>query len=71
MLGIQKAGKGVFITTSTFTPQAKEFVEKSPQKIILIDREMLAELMIDYGVGLYNKTTYTLKDIDLDYFEGE
>ena len=67
MLG-QQARKGVFITTSDFTKEAKDFAEKIDSKIILINGEELAELMIDYNVGVSVATTYQIKKMDSDYF---
>jgi restriction system protein len=64
----QQAKKGVFITTSNFTKDAKNFADKIENKIILIDGEQLAEFMIDYNVGVSNVTSYELKRIDSDYF---
>lgn len=65
----QGAAKGVFITTSSFSSGAIEFAEQVPQKIILIDGEKLAKLMIQYGVGVRIERTVEIKRIDLDYFE--
>lgn len=63
------ARKGIFITTSTFTPKAKEFVSNlRSKKIILIDGEMLADLMIEYNVGVSTEAIYPIKRIDEDYF---
>lgn len=67
----QKARKGVFITTSGFTKDAREYVGQVDSKIILIDGETLADQMIDYGVGVANVTTYQIKKIDIDYFSEE
>lgn len=67
----QRAGKGVFITTSTFTQDAREFVKTVGAKIILIDGRQLADYMIDYNVGVTTEATYELKRIDTDYFEDE
>ena len=64
----QRARKGVFITTSDFTREAREYVSMIDSKIILIDGEELAELMIDYNVGVSNATIYEIKRIDSDYF---
>lgn len=64
----QRARKGVFITTSDFTREAREFAAMIDSKIILIDGEQLAELMIDYNVGVANATVYEIKRIDSDYF---
>lgn len=64
----QRARKGVFITTSDFTKEAREYVLMIDSKVILIDGEELAELMIDYNVGVSNATIYEIKRIDSDYF---
>lgn len=63
------ANRGVFITTSTFTKDALEFVEAMPQKIVLIDGKQLASLMIENDVGVSPTKEYTLKRLDQDYFE--
>ena len=67
----QKAGKGVFITTSTFTSGAQEYVKTVGTRIILIDGRQLADFMIDYNVGVTTEAVYELKRIDTAYFEGE
>jgi len=63
------ASRGVFITTSTFTKDALEFVEAMPQKIVLVDGKQLASLMIEHDVGVSPTKAYTLKRLDQDYFE--
>lgn len=65
----QRARKGVFITSSRFTPDARDFVGRIDKKIVLIDGEQLAQLMIEHGVGVTEIATYTTKRIDSDYFE--
>ncbi len=67
----QKAKKGVFITTSSFTKEAMEFVDKIENKVILINGDRLTELMIDYGVGVSTANTYEIKKVDSDYFVDE
>jgi len=67
----QKARKGVMITTSQFSQDAHRFVDRIEKKIVLIDGEMLTQLMIDYNVGVSEEQTYTVKKVDLDYFEEE
>jgi restriction system protein len=67
----QRARKGIFITTSTFTSEAKEFASRIDSKITLIDGETLGQLMIDYNVGINSIVTYELKRIDSDYFTEE
>ncbi|MBE7433985.1 MAG: restriction endonuclease [Anaerolineales bacterium] len=64
----KRAKKGIFISTSTFTNEAKEYVSQIDSKITLIDGETLSQLMIDYNVGVNSIATYELKKIDNDYF---
>lgn len=63
----QRANKGVFITTSTFTAQATEFA-RSVERVVLVDGQRLAELMIDHEVGVSARTVKIPK-LDGDYFE--
>lgn len=66
----KKANKGVFITTSKFTSEARKFAEeKASKKIVLIDGEALARYMIEYNIGVSTRRTYIVKRIDTDYFE--
>jgi restriction system protein len=67
----QKANKGVFITTSSFTRDALDYVKTIPHKVILIDGETLAQLMIENDVGVSKVISYDIKKIDSDYFEEE
>ena len=64
----QRARKGIFITTSNFTKDALKYVENIETKIILIDGQRLAELMIAYNVGANITAIYEVKKIDSDYF---
>lgn len=64
----QGAKKGIFITTSNFTKEALEYTPKNETKIVLIDGERLAQLMIDYSLGCTTQQVYELKKIDSDYF---
>lgn len=68
-LASKKAKKGIFITTSSFPKSAYDFVSQVEYKIILIDGERLADLMIENSVGLSTINTYHVKTIDFDYFE--
>jgi restriction system protein len=63
------ATKGVFISTSDFTQHAREYARSVPSQIILIDGQRLVDLMIDYNVGVQTKETYSVVDIDEDFFE--
>lgn len=67
----KKARKGVFITTSRFTKEAKEFVNNIEKKIILIDGELLGRYMLEHNVGVSEERKYIVKRIDSDYFEYE
>ena len=64
----QGAKKGVFITTSRYTPDAREYHPKNDTKIVLIDGEQLAELMIDFNLAVSISTTFEIKKLDNDYF---
>ena len=64
--------KGVFVTSSTFTNDAKRFAENlSDVRLVLIDGVALAELMIEYCVGVQIKETIKVAKIDQDFFSGE
>ena len=65
----QNATKGVFITTSNYSKEARQYVSALHQKIVLIDGQELARYMIEYNVGVSIKKTYEVKRIDTDYFE--
>jgi len=67
-----RAGKGVMITTSQFSKDAKDYVKTIQQpKIVLIDGEQLAQFMIDHDIGVADVATYRVKKVDLDYFGEE
>ena len=59
----------MFITTSNFTPSAKDISNKGGKRVVLIDGIKLAHLMIEFGVGVSSEVAYDVKKIDLDYFE--
>ena len=65
----QRARKGVFITTSTYTAEAADYATRIDTKVVLIDGKQLAGLMIDFDVGVAVAATYLVKRIDSDYFE--
>lgn len=67
----QRARKGIFITTSAFTKDAREYASLIDSKIILIDGDQLTGLMIDYGIGVAEVASYTVKRLDSDYFTAE
>ncbi len=66
-----RARKGVMITTSSFTAEAKSYVGQIEKRIVLIGGVMLAELMIEHGVGVAADRTYVVPRIDLDFFDEE
>jgi restriction system protein len=68
-LEAQHARKGVLITTSQFSQQARDYVKRIEKKIVLIGGEELAQLMIDHDVGVSDVSRYVVKKLDLDYFE--
>ena len=67
----KRARKGVFITTSSFSREARDYADNIDTKVILITGTRLAELMIDYGVGVTTDATYEVNRIDADYFDDE
>lgn len=67
----QRARKGVFITTSAFTADATAYAVGIDSKVVLIDGARLAELMIDFDVGVSTTASYAVKRVDSDYFDEE
>lgn len=67
----QQARKGIFITTSTFSGEARKYADKIDSRIVLIDGNRLARLMIEHGVGVATVQRYDIKRIDSDYFAEE
>ncbi len=63
--------KGVFVTTSGFTSAAKKYVARSPKRIVLIDGEELARLMVVHSIGVRTRICHEIKRIDEDYFDQE
>ena len=66
-----RAKKGIFITTSDFSKEAKEYASRIDSRIVLIDGETLWNLMIDFGLGVSTVASYEVKKIDNDYFDEE
>ncbi|MEP6474106.1 MAG: restriction endonuclease [Gemmatimonadota bacterium] len=65
----QRAKRGIFITTSSFSREAEEYAQRIDNRIVLIDGERLATLLFDYDVGVNPRSTYVVKHLDSDYFE--
>ena len=63
--------KGVFVTTAGFTRAAKDYVARGPKRIVLIDGEELAHLMVRHGIGVRTRIRHEVKRIDEDYFDQE
>lgn len=66
-----RAKRGILITTSQFSKEAQEYVQVIEKRIVLIDGEKLAQLMIDHNVGVTEVERYVIKKIDLDDFESD
>jgi len=67
----QGAKKGVFITTSRYTKEARDYQPRNDTKIVLIDGEQLADFMIDFNLAVSTATIFEIKRIDNDYFGEE
>lgn len=63
-----RANKGVFLTTADFTKDAVDFVSKVHSRVVLINGQRLANLMIDFGIGVSTRVNYEIKKLDTDYF---
>jgi len=68
-LQAQRANKGIFITTSRFTDDARSYVSQIGSKIVLINGEQLTNLMIEHDVGVSTVSMYPVKKVDTDYFD--
>lgn len=68
----QGASKGLFITTAQFTKEAREYVKKQhTTKVVLVDGESLAKLMIEYNLGVSTEAVYQIKRLDSDFFNDD
>jgi restriction system protein len=65
----QRAKKGIFITTSSFSKQAIDYTSMIESNVVLIDGETLAKLMIDNNVGVSSIAAYEVRRVDSDYFD--
>jgi restriction system protein len=61
--------RGIFITTSRFTPEAVTYADRVAARVILIDGQVLSGLMVQHNVGVQDQHTYVIKRIDEDFFE--
>ncbi|MFX0545201.1 restriction endonuclease [Roseovarius sp. S1116L3] len=64
----ESATKGVFVTTSSFSKEARDYISRVQQRIVLIDGDKLAQLMIAHDVGVRKRSTYYVRSLDEDYF---
>jgi restriction system protein len=67
----KKASKGVFLTTSSFSPQAVKYLEGIVHRVVLIDGRQVAKLMFEHEIGVRTRHAYKVKSLDESYFEGE
>lgn len=67
----KRARKGIFLTTSSFSAEARQYVSMIEKRIVLIDGDELARLLYDHGVGVTTTATYVVKRVDSDYFSEE
>lgn len=66
-----RAKKGVLITTSSFSKDAEDYVQRIERKIVLLDGKSLTRLMIEHGVGVETVRTFAIKKVNFDYFEND
>jgi restriction system protein len=66
-----RARKGVFITTSQFSAEARQYADRIEKRIVLIDGEELARLMFEHNVGVASVASLDIKRVDTDYFADE
>lgn len=64
-----QADRGVFITTSRFTAEARVYADRVPARLVLIDGVQLSEYLLSHGVGVQPVETFVLNQIDEDFFE--
>jgi restriction system protein len=64
-----QADRGIFITTSRFTPEAVTYADRVAARVILIDGLALASLMVRYNIGVQDQQTYVIKRVDEDFFD--
>ena len=70
-LEARHASKGVFVTTTHFSPGAVEFCSRLTRRVVLIDGMRLADLMVRYNIGVKVRQSYLVKGIDGSYFSAD
>ena len=64
-----QADRGIFITTSRFTPEAITYADRVAARVVLIDGAALSGLMVRHNIGVQDQQTYVIKRVDEDFFE--
>jgi len=64
-----RAKKGVLITTSSFSAEARQYISQIEKRIVLVDGEELASLLFEHNLGVSPVASYEVKKVDTDYFE--
>lgn len=64
-----QADRGIFITTSRFSPEARSYADRVAARVVLIDGQTFAQLMVDHNIGIQDRETYVIKRVDEDFFE--
>jgi len=64
-----QADRGIFITTSRFTPEAIAYADRVAARVVLVDGLELAALMVRHNIGVQDQQTYVIKRIDEDFFD--
>ncbi len=62
------ATKERFVTTSDFSREAKDYIDRVQHRIVLINGQRFADLMLKHRVGVRVRATYTIQTVDEDYF---
>ncbi|MDN4489258.1 restriction endonuclease [Demequina sp. SYSU T00068] len=63
------ASGGIFVTTSDFSSGAREFAASAKPRVVLINGKELGELLVEHGVGVQERQTFTVVEVDDDFFE--
>jgi restriction system protein len=66
-----RASKGIILTASAFSDEARQYAATVSPRVVLVDGERLAALMIDYNIGVSDRETYAVKRVDSEYFGDE
>lgn len=67
----ERARKGIFLTTSTFSTEARDYVKRIEKKIVLVNGAQLAAYMFDFNIGVNGVSSFEIKRVDGDYFSEE